>query len=175
MSDDLPRKGSTMYSIMKGEKNSRNKAIKRFKFWNKWFIIPLYRANILPLFFAGKILLLLQTVGRKSGLNRYSPLEYRKRGEDFYLFSSRGKSSDWYRNMISNMDRVRVKKGFKWSDPKIEIVSDLDQKKEIMIWYVDSYPGASKMLFGWNKQVDSIESTDLDGITGFIEIVKLNL
>ena len=175
MSDDLPRKGSTMYSIMKGDKTSRNKTMKRFKFWNNWFIIPLYRANILPIFFAGKIFLLLKTVGRKSGKNRYSPLEYRRRSENYYLFSSRGKYSDWYRNMNSNLDVVRIKKGFKWYNPQIQIIDDFDEKKEIMIWYVDSFPGASKMLFGWNKKIDSIENTDLDGIADFIEIVKLKL
>jgi deazaflavin-dependent oxidoreductase (nitroreductase family) len=175
MSDDLPRKGSTMYNIMKADKIQRKKTIKQFKFWNKWFIIPLYRINILPIFFAGKIFLLLKTVGRKSGIDRYSPLEYRRRGEDIYLFSSRGKYADWYRNLVANVDKVRVKKGFRWYDPKIEIVEDIDKKRDIMTWYVDSFPGASKMLFGWDKQKDSIENTDLDGIAGFIEIVKLNL
>lgn len=175
MSDDLPRKGSTMYSIMKAEKIQRSKTIKRFKFWNKWFVIPLYRINILPLFFVGKIFLLVRTVGRKSGINRYSPLEYRRRGDDYYLFSSRGKYADWYRNLIANLDKVRVKKGFKWYDPKIEIIDNFDNKLDIMTWYVKSFPGASKMLFGWDKQKDSIENTKLDDIASFIEIVKLNL
>ena len=48
-------------------------------------------------------------------------------------------------------------------------------KLDVMIWYVKSFPGASKMLFGWDKQIDSVENTNLDDIASFIEIVKLNI
>lgn len=173
MSKEFPRPGSMIYDIMKGDKEKRSKTIGRFKFWNKYFVIPLYRANIMQLFFAGKIFILLKTVGRKSGKDRYSPLEYRVKDGDMYLFSSRGIYADWYRNMEKNPEKVMVKKNFTWFKPKLEFLESLEERREIMKWYAETYPTATQALFGWDKNNDSIENADLDPIAEYIRIIRI--
>ena len=55
--------------------------------------------------FEGQPLLLLHTVGRRSGKERVNPLMYQQRGDDYVVFASKGgapENPDWYYNLISN-------------------------------------------------------------------------
>jgi deazaflavin-dependent oxidoreductase (nitroreductase family) len=68
----------------------------------------LYAIGLGPLI--GRMILLLTTTGRKSGLLRVTPLQYEQVGEDYYVGSSRGSRADWYRNICANPQvTVRVK------------------------------------------------------------------
>lgn len=171
----LPRPGSTMYPIMCGSKQERNKAVRKFKFWNKWVVVPLYKANILPLFGIGRIFVLLETRGRKTGKQRFTPLEYRKYKGSYLLFSSRGEKSHWFQNLLANPDAVRVKIGFKTFVPQIEVVENLEDRVEIMKWYVKEHPKAAKFLFGYDPKKDTPTTSLLMPVAEFIRIVKLTL
>jgi deazaflavin-dependent oxidoreductase (nitroreductase family) len=58
----------------------------------------------------GSFVLLLTTVGRKSGLPRVTPLQYSKVGGSFYVGSARGIKADWYCNILENPSvQVQVK------------------------------------------------------------------
>ena len=58
----------------------------------------------------GKIILLLTTTGRKSGLKRVTPLQYEKIDGKYYLGSARGLKADWVRNIQANPKvEIRVK------------------------------------------------------------------
>ena len=175
MSSPLPRSGSLMFSIMRGSSEDRRLALKKFHFWNKFFIIPLYRVNILPLFFLSRFFLLLYTRGRKSGLRRITPVEFRKYQEHFLLFSSRGTYADWFNNLVANPDAALIKKGFRKFRPSFEVLSDLQEKISIMSWYASSFPGASKQLFGFDKSIDEPSDALFRPIAEFIEIVKFKL
>lgn len=50
----------------------------------------------------GNFVLLLTTIGRKSGLPRVTPLQYSEVGGNFYVGSARGVKGDWYRNILAN-------------------------------------------------------------------------
>jgi len=68
----------------------------------------LYAVGLGPL--VGKIILLLTTTGRKSGLKRGTPLQYEKIDSKYYLGSARGTKSDWYRNIKADpWVEIRVK------------------------------------------------------------------
>ncbi|HNT26294.1 MAG TPA: nitroreductase/quinone reductase family protein [Anaerolineales bacterium] len=49
-----------------------------------------------------KVVLLLTTVGRKSGLPRTTPLQYEEVNGDYYIASARGRDADWYKNILAN-------------------------------------------------------------------------
>ena len=51
---------------------------------------------------AGRAVLLLTTVGRKSGLPRITPLLYDEIDGIVYVASARGVKADWYRNLQAN-------------------------------------------------------------------------
>ncbi len=164
-----------MYPIMCGSTRERKRAIRKFKFWNKYFVVPLYRANILPLFGVGRIFLLLETKGRKTGKRRFTPLEYRKYNGEYLLFSSRGEKSHWFQNLCANPDAVRVKIVFRTFKPSIEIMKSVEDRLGIITWYVEKYPRATKFLFGYDTKRDSPDAEFLRPIAEFIRIVKLTL
>jgi deazaflavin-dependent oxidoreductase (nitroreductase family) len=50
----------------------------------------------------GRLVLLLTTTGRKTGLRRVTPLQYEVIDGDFYVAAARGQSADWFRNIVAN-------------------------------------------------------------------------
>lgn len=71
----------------------------------------------------GRIILLLTTTGRKSGMKRVTPLQYEKIGDDYYLGAARGLKADWVRNIQSN-PRVEIRVGARRFEGQAEIVTD---------------------------------------------------
>ena len=74
--------------------------------WNG-SIIKEFRANEGKIggFFAGKPVLLLHHTGAKSGTVRVNPLMYRKEGDNYVVFASKGgapKNPDWFHNLKAN-------------------------------------------------------------------------
>jgi len=68
----------------------------------------LYALGLGPL--VGKIILLLTTTGRKTGLKRVTPLQYEEIDGKYYLGAARGLKADWVRNIQTNPQvEVRVK------------------------------------------------------------------
>jgi deazaflavin-dependent oxidoreductase (nitroreductase family) len=58
----------------------------------------------------GRIVLLLTTRGRKTGLPRVTPLQYEEIDGLYYVASARGPKADWYLNILSDPGvEVRVK------------------------------------------------------------------
>ena len=51
---------------------------------------------------AGRAVLLLTTIGRRSGLSRVTPLLYDEIDGIIYVGSARGEKADWYRNLQAN-------------------------------------------------------------------------
>ena len=169
----LPRKGSTMYDFMRETADKQKKSLSKFKLLNRYLVVPLYRSNILPLFFAGKVIVLLYTKGRKSGKQRITPVEYRNYDNGkILLFSSRGKNGDWFKNIESNPKDFRMKIGFRKFSPKYTVSSSVE-KLEILKWYVQKFPNTAKELFGFQKKIDLVSNELLLPISDFIEILQI--
>jgi deazaflavin-dependent oxidoreductase (nitroreductase family) len=63
--------------------------------------------------FQGRGLLLLHTVGRRSGVERVNPLAYHPDGDRYVIIASKGgapTNPDWYHNLLAN-PRVTVEVG----------------------------------------------------------------
>ena len=78
------------------------------KDWNKT-IIEEFRANGGKVggMFAGRTLLLLHTIGAKSGQPRINPVAYVKDGDRFVIIASKGgapTNPDWYYNLVAHPD-----------------------------------------------------------------------
>ena len=74
--ETLPRKGSVMYNFMSETKQNKKKTANKFKFINKYIVVPLYRINFLPLLQFGRIFVLLYTKGRTS-LNHFKRMRFK--------------------------------------------------------------------------------------------------
>ncbi len=71
----------------------------------------------------GRVVLLLTTIGRKSGLPRVTPLQYEELEGAIYVASARGSRADWFRNILAN-HCVRVRIGPREFDGLAEPVTD---------------------------------------------------
>jgi deazaflavin-dependent oxidoreductase (nitroreductase family) len=72
-------------------------------------IITEFRANngIVGGWFEGQTLLLLHTIGVKTGAERTTPLVYQRVGDAYAIFGSAGggpKDPQWFRNLVANPD-----------------------------------------------------------------------
>jgi deazaflavin-dependent oxidoreductase (nitroreductase family) len=48
-----------------------------------------------------RMVLLLTTTWRKSGLQRLTPLQFVEIHGDFYIASARGQAADWFKNLLA--------------------------------------------------------------------------
>jgi len=72
---------------------------------------------------AGRVVLLLTTVGRKSGLPRVTPLLYDEIDGIFYVGSARGTKADWYQNLLANPN-VEVTVGPRRFKGCVDLITD---------------------------------------------------
>ena len=172
--DLLPRPGSSLYNLNHKDDMIKNKTLKKFKKYNKYIVLPLYRSRILPLLGFGRIFLILTTQGRKTGKKRRTPLEYRRLEGIITIFSARGEDAGWMKNIRAHPNTLMVRHGFHRFQPQVEFVTNEDQKLEIMKWYVVNHGKAAKMLFGWNPKADDPETTNFTNLLRMISIVKLH-
>ena len=57
-----------------------------------------------------RIVMLLTTTGRKSGLPRVTPLQYEQVDGDYYIASARGTQADWFKNIQADPNvHVQIK------------------------------------------------------------------
>ncbi len=89
----------------------------------------LYAIGLGPL--VGRIILLLTTIGRRSGKKRVTPLQYELIGADYYLGASRGLKADWVRN-IQLHPQVEIRVGAKCFQGIAEVSTDPSKFADFM-------------------------------------------
>jgi deazaflavin-dependent oxidoreductase (nitroreductase family) len=70
-----------------------------------------------------RVVLLLTTVGRKSGQLRVTPLQFEQVNGDIYIASARGQEADWFKNILAN-PQVHVQIGDREFNATAEPVTD---------------------------------------------------
>ena len=82
-----------------------NSSLRRiFRLLNKFFMVPVFRIG-LGAFVGNPItgyIMVLKTIGRKSGLVRYAPVNYAILDGNIYCLSGFGKLAHWYQNLQIN-------------------------------------------------------------------------
>ncbi len=77
-----------------------------FRVLNKYFMVPLYRIG-LGIVFGNPIwgyMMVIKSIGRKSGRIRYSPVNYAIEKGNIYCIAGWGNMADWYKNIKSNQE-----------------------------------------------------------------------
>ncbi len=97
----------------------------------------LYAIGLGPLI--GGFIVLLTTIGRKSGIKRVTPLQYEKIGVDYYLGASRGVKADWVRNIQAN-PQVEIRVGAKQIQGAAEVVTDSSRFADFMEVRLERHP-----------------------------------
>ena len=97
----------------------------------------LYAVGLGPI--VGKIILLLTTTGRKSGLPRVTPLQYECIDGDYYLGAARGLHADWVRNIQAD-SRVSVRVKRLCFDGKAEIITEVSKIADFLEVRLQRHP-----------------------------------
>ena len=168
----FPRLGSAEHKMLFGDKEDQARTLKQWKRLNKYFTIPLYKIGILPLFGVGKIFLLLHTKGRKSGKQRITPLEYRKKDGIIHVVAGSGRKAHWFKNLQANPNDVMIKVGFRKFNANFNLLKTIEEKNKLFVWYVTEYPTAAKYLFGWDPKNDDPKTADFTSFSELIEIIQ---
>lgn len=111
--------------------------------WNR-AIIEEFRANAGKVGgqFEGAPLLLLHTIGAKSGKTRVNPMMYQDLGDRLAVFASKGgapTNPDWYHNLVAN-PRATVEVGTDTFDV-IARVAEGEERARIWATQKERYPG----------------------------------
>ncbi len=96
-----------------------------------------YRLGLGPLL--GRMVLLLTTTGRRSGLPRVTPLQYEQIDGAYYVASMRGLSADWVRNLGAD-PRASVRVGDRHFTAAAEIVTDPGQVADFLQYRLERHP-----------------------------------
>jgi deazaflavin-dependent oxidoreductase (nitroreductase family) len=108
-------------------------------------IIEEFRANSGKVggYFAGRPLLLLHTVGAKSGKPRVNPLAFVTDGDKIILIASKSgadSNPDWYYNLLAN-PAVQVELGTEQFQAQARAVTEEPERSRLFAKMVEQMPG----------------------------------
>ena len=104
-----------------------------FRYLNKYFMVPAFKLGLGP-FMGNPItgyIMVLKTIGRKSGLMRYAPVNYAIYNGNIYCLSGFGKVAHWYKNLIANPQIEMIMPSGIFSGNAVA-VTDVDEKLSMM-------------------------------------------
>ena len=136
----------------------------------------LYRIYFLPLFGIGKSMILLKTIGRKTGKKRFTPVlcKVYYTGE-LTLYSARGLRADWLKNILATENQqAEIQKGFKKIRVSIKIIESIDEREEHLKFWMENFSDA-KFIFGYQKRKhgDVTKTEEFKNIAKMIEFIQL--
>jgi deazaflavin-dependent oxidoreductase (nitroreductase family) len=102
----------------------------------------------------GRLILLLTTTGRKSGLARVTPLQYEEIGNVFYVAAAHGLNADWVCNLQFN-PCVSVRVGPRQFNGEAKIILDSEQIARYLDYRLQRHP----RMMGFILRLDGLSAT----------------
>ena len=173
MNKTFPTPDSIVAKHNEGSKKFRKK-VRRL---NK-VVSFLYRLYLLPLFGIGKVIMIIETIGRKTGKRRLNPVLY----YTFYtgkitVYMARGRNADWMKNIDATEDGVfKIHKGFKKFKVKKFFIEDDIERYKHLEYFCLNYKSA-KGVFGFDKEMDLdlLNTEEFRNILNVIEFIQLEI
>lgn len=143
-------------------------------FWylNRYFMVPMFRLGLGPCIgnpLSGYIMV-IKTRGRKSGITRYSPVNYAILDGSVYCLAGWGRLSDWYRNLLAN-PRVELILPSGGLVGTAETVSDPAERR-IALRQVLRAAGFAAVFEGFNPYSASDE--EMERKAGSLPVVRIH-
>lgn len=120
-----------------------------------------------------KIVLLLTTTGRKSGLSRTTPLQYEQVDGAYYVSSARGAQADWYRNLQAN-PQAEVQVGEKLFTTRAELITDPARVAGFLELRIRNHPRFMKLMLRLEGLPPRFSRADLEKLASRLAVVKLS-
>jgi deazaflavin-dependent oxidoreductase (nitroreductase family) len=123
-------------------------------------IIDEFRANVGKVggFFEDATMLLLHTVGARTGQPRVNPLVYLPDGDRFVVVASKGgapTNPDWYHNLRANPE-VSIEVGTETIRVRANVVEDDAEREELYARQVARRPGFAEYLTRTTRRIPVI-------------------
>jgi deazaflavin-dependent oxidoreductase (nitroreductase family) len=102
--------------------------------FRKWFFkspVSMYRGPVGEVM-SKRCVMMLTTIGRKSGLPRTNGVSYMPVGDNYIIFAGWGVKSDWYKNLLANPD-VTIQVGSKKIKDTAKPVDDAARRRDLML------------------------------------------
>ena len=116
----------------------------------------------------GRVMVLVN-IGRRSGIQRLTPLNYATIGGDIYCISGFGRISDWYKNVVEN-PRVEIWLPDGWWAGVVTDVSDAESRLAVMRQVLIASGFASYLAGIWPR---SISDAELDQATADYRVLRI--
>ncbi len=107
------------------------------------FFKSLYALGLGPL--VGRLILLLTTTGRRSGLPRMTALQYEEIDGDIYLGSSKGVFASWVKNILADA-HVAIRLKSRRFNGLAEVVTDPERIADFMEVRLERHPRMVGMI-----------------------------
>lgn len=144
-----------------------------FKAFNRWFMLPAYRAGLgawvsTPV---GGWILVLRVRGRKSGVIRETPLNYLIADGSVWIMAGFGERTEWYRNILAD-PAVEVRLPGREFAGTAEVVADAGLRARMIPRLVRAcgVPGMMVVPSPWTSPDEEI----LDA-TSFVPLLQIQM
>jgi deazaflavin-dependent oxidoreductase (nitroreductase family) len=121
-------------------------------------------------------MLLLKTIGRKTGKRRFTPVLFKKfHTGEITLYSARGMKADWLKNILADENhQTDIQKGFKRLRVEAKVIELVEDKEEHLQYWFDSFYDA-KYIFGYkrNRHGNVTRTEEFKEILELIEFIQL--
>jgi deazaflavin-dependent oxidoreductase (nitroreductase family) len=121
---------------------------------------------------AASRVLVLTTIGRKSGLPRSTPLQFEEVEGVYYVASARGEQADWYRNLLT-YPQVDVQVGGKHFSTLARPIVDRGQIADYLELRLKKYPFFMGVLLRLEGLPRKYTRIDLEKFAERLAIVEL--
>lgn len=132
----------------------------------------MYRAGLGELLNALNIMV-LTTRGRKSGLPRYTPIEYRRHGSKIYVMSGWGDSPHWFQNIQASPDAA-IQLGKHRYDADATIVTNPGEILRVLHLFRRTAPFMYDPMLARMSERDSITPKTLPDVSDKFTIVRFD-
>ncbi len=141
--------------------------------WKFLRVVPpfAYAIGLGPLI--GRFLLLLTTIGRKSGRLRVTPLTYEEREGEFLIASARGSAADWLHNIQVNPN-VQVRVGRRQFAARAELVTDAGKIADYLVRQLIQNPGIFGRIMKMEGLSRSPSRAELESVASRRPMVMLH-
>ena len=134
--------------------------------------IGLYRLGLGEVMNAAHIMI-LGTRGRKSGLARYTAIEYRRHGSHLYVVSAWGERPQWFRNLQAS-GAVLVQQGRRAFGARAEVVTDSGEALRVLHLFRRTAPYLYDPLIARMSDRAQIDERTLPEVSRAITIIRLD-
>jgi deazaflavin-dependent oxidoreductase (nitroreductase family) len=119
---------------------------------------------------SGNLVLVLTTIGRKSGLPRQTPLQYEEDQGIYYVGSARGQSADWFCNLVAN-PHVQIQVEGSRLDALAEPITDPARVADFLELRLRRRPKMMRLMLRAEGLPANFGRTDLERLAGRIAVV----